>query len=369
MGIVLRDIDLDRVRRILLIKPSSIGDVVHTLPTLAALRKRFPDRHITWVVEREAGGIVLGHPDVDQVLLSGRKGWQRALKNPTKAAKAVQELVAFVRELRGGSYDLAIDLQGLFKSGILALLSGARYRVGFAPVREMAHRVLTHTVPYPQGLHAVERYLSLARCLGADGDPHAFFIATSLEDETRVRGLLSQGGIQVDEPKVVLHPSARWGTKLWEEERFGRLGDLLAERLGARILLTGSEADGPTTAGVVASMRYRALNLAGRLTLKEMVVLLKQVSLMVTVDSGPMHIAAALRTPLVALFGPTDPRWTGPYGPHCTVLRKALPCSPCLKRRCQIAEERLCMRSIDVEEVLEAVLFRYEQHLGGNADG
>ncbi|MBI3990289.1 MAG: lipopolysaccharide heptosyltransferase II [candidate division NC10 bacterium] len=369
MGIVLRDIDLNEVRRILLIKPSSIGDVVHTLPTLAALRKRFPDRYITWVVEREAAGIVQGHPDVDQILVSGRKGWQRALKDPRNATKAVQELLAFVRELRAGSYDLAIDLQGLFKSAILTLLSGARYRVGFAPVREMAHRALTHSVPYPHALHAVERYLSLARCLGADGDPHAFFIATSLEDETRVRRFLSQSGISTDEPKVVLHSSARWGTKLWEEERFGRLGDLLAEKLGARILLTGSEADGPITARIAASMRHRALNLAGKLTLKGLVALLKQTSLLVTVDSGPMHIAAALGTPLVALFGPTDPRWTGPYGPNCTVLQKTIPCRPCLKRRCQIAEERLCMRSIDVEEVLEAALFRYGQHLGGSDDG
>ena len=359
--LVQRDIGLEVVRRILLIKPSSIGDVVHTLPTLAALRRRFPDRHIAWLVEEEASGIVLDHPLLDRVLVSGRKRWRRALGRPSGAISALQEALAFMRQLQAERYDLAIDLQGLLKSGLLLLLSGARYRVGFAKTREGASLFLTHAVSYPEGLHAVERYLHLARFLGADGDPSEGFIPISPSDEDRIHRLLKEEGFDPEAPKVVLHADTRWRTKLWKEERFALLGDLLAERLRTRVLLTGSEAGVPLTRRIAGLMRSRPLNLAGRTDLKGLMALLKNADLMVTVDSGPMHIAAAFGTPLVALFGPTDPKLTGPYGGDPLIIRKDLPCSPCLKRRCQIQEERLCMRLIGVEEVFEAAIERYEK--------
>lgn len=351
-------INLEEVRRILLIKPSSLGDVVHALPTLAALRRRFPDRHIAWLVEEEVAGVILGHPLLDRVLVSGRKRWQRALRRPGSLMPVLREALSFARELRAGRYDLVIDLQGLLKSGLLLPLTRARYRVGFAKAREGGRLFLTHAVVCPDGLHAVDRYLLCASLLGAEKEPVEFFLPTAPSDEARAESLLAQVG---PGPRVVLHAGARWRTKLWEPEQFAGLGDLLAEKLGAAILLTGSEADVPLTRRIGALMRSRPVELAGRTGLKELAALLKRVELMVTVDSGPMHMAAALGTPLVALFGPTDPRRTGPYGGDPVILQKKLPCSPCLKRHCQIEEDRLCMRLIAVEEVAEVAIERYKK--------
>lgn len=347
------------VRRLLLVKPSSLGDVIHALPTACALRRRFPEAHLAWLVEEESAEVVRGAPPVDEVIASGRRRWWRAIRRVRGAAGALGEFRRLLQALREARYDLVVDLQGLLKSAIFVAATGAPVRVGLSGAREGSGLACTHVVPAPVDEHAVERNLRVAWALGAPAAARDFPIAISPGAEAEARRLLAEvpgrragGAGASDGPLVVLHPAARWPTKLWTPEAFAAVGDRLVDQLGAAVVITGDVADAGTAEAIRDRMARPALNLAGRTPLKVLAALLGRAVVMVTVDSGPMHLAAALGTPLVALFGPTAPARTGPYGrgPR-RVLQERLPCVPCLSRRCRIREERLCMRSVDPQRV------------------
>jgi len=340
---------LDRARRILLIKPSALGDVVHALPVVATLKRRYPEIPLDWLVEEEAAPLVEGHPAVATLVVSGRRRWLRQLRRPADVPVTLREIRAWLKALRRRRYDVVLDLQGLLKSAMYVVAAGAPVRVGLADAREGAGWVLTHRVPVPpQPVHAVERYLALAAAVDAREAVRDFTIPLGSDDLEAARRLLDD----LPRPRVVLHPAARWETKLWEVERWRAVAASLADE-GAGVVVTGGPADAAMAAAICDGLRQAPRSLVGRISLKTLAAVLRSADLMITVDSGPMHIAAALGTPVLALFGPTDPARTGPLG--CgRVLRRPLPCSPCLQRRCQIAETRRCMRDLDVQEVLAA---------------
>ena len=342
-------IRLDRARRILLIKPSALGDVVHALPVVATLKRRYPEIPLDWLVEEEAAPLVEGHPAVATLVVSGRRRWLRQLCRPADVPVTLREIRAWLKALRRRRYDVVLDLQGLLKSAMYVVAAGAPVRVGLADAREGAGWVLTHRVPVPpQPVHAVERYLALAAAVDAREAVRDFTIPLGSDDLEAARRLLDD----LPRPRVVLHPAARWETKLWEVERWRAVAASLADE-GAGVVVTGGPADAAMAAAICDGLRQAPRSLVGRISLKTLAAVLRSADLMITVDSGPMHIAAALGTPVLALFGPTDPARTGPLG--CgRVLRRPLPCSPCLQRRCQIAETRRCMRDLDVQEVLAA---------------
>jgi heptosyltransferase-1 len=340
---------LDGARRILLVKPSALGDVVHTLPVVATLHRRYPTVLLDWLVEEEAAPLVQGHPAVAEVVVSGRRRWLRHLRRPSEVRATLREMGNFLGALRRRRYDAVLDLQGLFKSTLYLLATGAPIRVGLADGREGAPWVLTHRVPVPsQPVHAVERYLALAAAVDAQEIVREFTIPIQPHDLTVAEELLTN----CPRPRVVLHPAARWPTKLWEAERWRRLAATLAAE-GASVILTGSTADEAVAGEIAQGMQPPLRSLVGRLSLKQLAAVLRSVDLMVTVDSGPMHIAGAMGTPVLALFGPTDPARTGPLGPG-GVLRQPLPCSPCLQRKCRISDTYRCMRDLEVGEVMRA---------------
>jgi heptosyltransferase I len=342
-------IALDRARRILLVKPSALGDVVHTLPVVATLHARYPQVALDWLVEEEAAPLIAGHPAVSELIVSGRRRWLRALRHPAAAPGALWAMAGFARRLHCRRYDAVLDLQGLLKSALYVAAAGAPIRVGLADAREGARLAYTHRVPVPpQPVHAVERYLALAAAVGADRAVREFTIPLAAEEKAaaalRVR--------EMPRPLAVLHPAGRWPTKLWPVERWRALATALAGE-GWGVLVTGSAGDAAVTAAITDGVGPACRSLAGLLSLKQLAAVLGSADVMVSVDSGPMHIAAAMGTPIVALFGPTDPGRTGPLGRH-TILRKPLPCSPCLSRRCRIQETNLCMRALGTSEALAA---------------
>ena len=353
---------LDGARRILLVKPSALGDVVHALPVAATLRRRYPAAALDWLVEEEAADIVRGHPCVTEVVVSGRRRWLKQLGRPGEVRQALSEMAAFRRRLARARYDLVLDLQGLLKSALYTLAAWAPIRVGFAEGREGAPWILSHRVTSPpQPVHAVERYLAAAAAVGAAEAVREFHIAVGEADRAVAAGCVRE----LPRPLVVLHPVARWPTKLWEMSRWRELAARLG-REGAGVVLVGSPGDAPALEAIRDDLSPAPLNLAGRLSLKPLAALLAQAAAMVCVDSGPMHVAAAMGTPLVALFGATDPRRTGPCGPGI-VLRRPLPCSPCLSRRCLIPDTERCMRDLGVEEVWQAARSLLEA--GGRREG
>lgn len=340
------------IKSILIIKLSAIGDVVHSLPFLEVLRENFPVSRIDWLVEEEASEVLNGHPAIDRIIVSQRKSWHKRLKKRKQWASVTQEIVRFLRDVRGMEYDLAIDLQGLLKSGLLTGLCKGKRKVGASGAREVGHFFLSEKpVPVDYEAHAIERYLKIAAYLGCDHTAWKGTIPVSKSDERNVKEMLLANGIR-KKAVVAINPMARWESKLWEPRRFAVLADRLQEEATCQVVFTGSERDWQTIEEITHIMKTNPVNLAGRTTLKELACLYADCQGLVTTDTGPMHIAAAMGCRVVALFGPTAPWRTGPYGDGHRVIRIPVGCSPCFKRRCGFMA---CMKDIAVEEVFSAV--------------
>jgi heptosyltransferase-1 len=328
--------------KILLVKLSSLGDVLHTLPTLEALRQAFPGGHLTWLVEAGYAPLLTGHPALDEVWPVPRVRLGQNLRRQDLAA-----LARLLGRVRAHPFDLVLDLQGLFKSALWVALAKSPRKVGYNGTREGSYLVLTERVPpYDPEAHAVWRYLNLARYLGAPPAPPRFRLALE-EDKDFARKLAAE----LPEPLAVLHPGARWESKLWPAASWARLVDWLSREKGLSVILTGSAGDRPRAEAILARATAPVLNLAGRTSLGELASVLKQAVLAVTTDTGPMHLAAALGRPVVALFGPTAPWRTGPFGAGHEIVRLALGCSPCFKRRCP---EPRCLTELPPEAVQAA---------------
>jgi lipopolysaccharide heptosyltransferase I len=349
------------IMRILFVKLSAIGDVVQTLPALEAVKKTFPGSEIDWVVEEAAAGILEGHPLIDRLMVSRRKKWMRMLLCPSTFMRALGEIAGFLRQLRERRYDIAIDLQGLLKSGIIIGAARAKRKIGFDGTRELSYLFLNERMPaYDREKHALERYLDVARYLGAvDPSPAC---TLPIERERAVMGERTNVLVKDGRRLVVINPMARWKTKLWDEEKFARLADRLVTERHAVVIFTGSPDDRAITERIRGMMRENALNWAGETTLRELAALASLADLFITTDTGPMHLAAAAGAKVVALFGPTAPWRTGPYGPGHVVVRKGTVCSPCFRRNCDVGVR--CMEEITVEDVMDKVPLEKTQRAG-----
>jgi heptosyltransferase I len=324
-------------RNILIIKPSSIGDVVHTWPIWNLLRRHYAKARISWLVTPACAGIIDGLPNL-RLLRFERRGWARAWYSPSAAG----DLIRFCRDLRRDHYDLVLDVQGLFRSAWLAFMTGAPVRVGFANAREFAWLFYTHRIPVPtMDQHAVDRYLSLLPAIGCPSAPVEFPFPVADTHRQTVRALLKDIG-----PFAVLCPGANWETKRWPIERFAELVQPLKDRFGLNCVVTG----GPEVAEL-GNHIPGAVNLCGKTSLMEVAALFEAASVVIANDSGPMHIASALGRPLVSIFGPTNPIRTGPYGRMETVVRANLECMPCYSRTCTQHNHR-CLQELGVEPVL-----------------
>jgi heptosyltransferase I len=343
-------------RRILIIKPSSLGDIIHALPSLAALRDRFPSAHITWLVKRQWAGVLERVDGLDRIwpIEPGLRGWARV-----------------VPPLRAAVFDLVIDLQGLFRSGAIAWLTGCPTRVGFANAREGSPFCYTHRVTVPTlDLHAVDRYLLIASAVGAapKGMPE-FRTRLISTDPERVAQLLKGCGVAPGAPWIAMNVSARWDTKRWPPENFAAVADAVhKERLGP-VALIGGPHDRAATQAVLGRMHTQPIDLTGQTSPDLLPALLASASVLVTNDSGPMHIAVAMGTPVVALFGPTSPVRTGPYGAEHRVFRSGIPCSPCFSRTCRHSVQLECLTTIDPKVVIDAVREQLKKVRGSRFEG
>jgi lipopolysaccharide heptosyltransferase I len=321
--------------RILIVKPSSLGDVVHALPTVARIRKKFPDAHIAWLVNDNLVPLLERTPVINEIIPFYR---QQLTKFPIH-----------LKQLRAGKFDLVVDLQGLLRSGVMTFATLAPRRVGLSDAREGARMFYNETVAVPR-IHAVDRYLLAATHLGCTD--------TAIEFPLGIPPI-SNLKSQISNLPIAINPSARWTTKLWSDDKFAELIRRLPRE---RVILTGSANDRDRiekilggTRGACAEPRSVAsdapCNLAGKTGLLQLAELYSRCALVITNDSGPMHIAAAVGTPVVAIFGPTDPTLTGPYGKQHTIVRAGANCSPCLKKRCNHRPPMECMDKITVEQV------------------
>lgn len=345
-----------RFDRILIIKPSSFGDVIHALPVLHGLRSRFPRAHISWLVSHGCAGLIEGHPALDEVILFDRRHYGRM----AHSLGAAMAFARFVRQLRARRFDLVVDLQGLFRSGFLALVSNARYRVGFAAARELGWMFYTHRVEVPdRDMHAVDRNYRFGGPLGFADVPIAFELPVRDSARASLHRKLIEAGLPPGEPYALIAPGTRWETKIWPAKHFAAVAERIARDYDLPVVLAGLEDEKPIAARVVSLCDVpagRLIDMTGRTSLGEMMALVDGAAVSVMHDSGPMHLATALRKPMVAIYGPTSPRRTGPYGRDAAVVRMDLPCSPCyLKRVAECPHDHRCMNELSPERVLERV--------------
>lgn len=339
--------------RILIIKPSSFGDVIHALPVLNGLRHRFPNAKISWMVANSCAGLLEGHPALDEIIRFDRKHYGRL----GRSWRASVDFFTFVKDLRARRFDLVVDLQGLFRSGFLAIATGSLDRIGFANAREFGWIFYNHRVRVSNPeMHAVERNYLFGRQLGFADVPIEFKLPVRADARESVRQLLKEHGVNGGEAYVVAGPGTRWETKQWPVEHFAAALSSIAGRHGLPIVLTGMAEEREIVDRVAAATTGRVVNLAGRTSLPQLIALIDGCRAALMNDSGPMHLAAALNKPLVAVYGPTSAARTGPYGRGENVMRLDLPCAPCyLKKLADCPHGHRCMRELLPETVAAEV--------------
>lgn len=333
--------------RILIIKPSALGDIIHTVPLLPKLRARYPHARIDWFVTPENAPLVRSHPDLSNVVLFERRKFGRSLG----ATFGIFKLLFVLWRTR---YDLVIDMHGQARSALFCLATGAPVRLGFIRAREGARVAYTHLVPVPDvEVHAVDRYLTILEPLGIDTAAPDFRLYTPPAAEKRIASLVETASL-AGRPFALVVPGTVWQTKHWSIAGFTAVARHLAAR-GLAIVIAGSPND-RARAEEVARGCPGAVNMAGQTNLAEFVALVRRAAICVTNDSGSMHVATALDRPVVSAFGPTSPVRTGPYRRPEAVVKLDVSCSPCFYRRLsQCPHDHRCMRDLTVEMMIERV--------------
>lgn len=343
--------------RILFIRLSSLGDLILTLPTLKAIKNRYPQAHVTWLVQDSLQDVLSGNPYLDEILPVDLVSMTDKYATPQMwlrgGRRLFHNLVKANRIFRKRKFDVVLEFQALFKSGIFASLNRGAERYGFKNARELSHLFLNHPIfVRDKSRHAVENYLQFARHFGCPTEEVEFPIYIPTEDERYVEQLLLNKGIKREDFIVFVGATARWRSKFWDQEAFARLCDELVRRYGAKLIFSGLPSEAGYLQEIREQMREDALIMAGRTNIKQFLALIKRSRLYVGVDSGSMHAAAAFKVPTIALFGPSNPSWIGPYGQEQGIVKVDLPCAPCNKRDCS---HRSCMLGITPEMVLEKV--------------
>jgi heptosyltransferase-2 len=315
-----------------------IGDMILLTPVLRALRKELPEAHISMLVRPLVRNLMEKNPYLHEVIVYDKRGEHRGIRQMRK----------FADRLKAKRFDIAIILHpNSIRSTLLAYMAGIPERVG-ANIRGR-ELLLTAKVQRRNNIHEVQRYLDvISPITGTGQDGKLEFWGISGDDEAFAERILADRS----GPVIGINPCTTWPSKQWPAERFARLADLLAQRFSARVLITGGPDDLHIADRITKLASSKPVNLIGRTTIWQLGALIKRCHLYITCDSGPMHISAAVDTPTIALFGPTDPVRHGPYGAGHTVVRKEVQCSPCYQRECKNGD---CMNAIQVEDIMEVV--------------
>lgn len=330
-------------RRVCLIKPSSLGDVVHALPVLSALREAWPKAHIAWVINKGLRGLLDGHPHLDEVIPFDRS-------SVGFSPRGISTFASFLKGLRVRRFDLAIDLQGLFRSGLMTAATGAGFRVGLADAREGAGRFYSHRVSTgPQPIHAVDKMMRVVSAFGIEAATQ--FLATiSPEDHAWAsRSLIACSG-----PRLVVNVGARWLTKRWPPSRFAEVARRAVQEKGVSLVAVGAREDHSLVDELITGLGdVPILDLSGRTTLPQLAAVMAASDCVVSNDTGPLHLAAATGVRVVGVFTCTSPEKTGPYGPHALSVASKVWCAGSCVKTCSRME---CMGELTPDRVYEAVL-------------
>jgi heptosyltransferase I len=344
---------LSEIPGLLVIRLGALGDVANTLPAVAGLREASPDLRIGWLVEPPSRDLVAASGLANEIIMFPRKTFSDLAGNPLRWFRLLKEWFAFRRVLRSYHYDFVLDFQGNLKSGLMGSATGARGRIGFARgfCREM-NWVFNPLLALPKSkqMPRVEKNMALVQVLDTEAKIGTVKLSETASDVAKVKTFMET--LPSAGPLVVLHPgTSDFGRfKRWPPDRFGQLAVFLKEQFQARSVITRGPAEAEL-AQLTAAASNGAAVIAPELTIGELIELLRRADLFVGADTGPLHIAALLKRPVVAIFGPKDPVIYGPYGTQGRIVRLDLECSPCKERDC---DHSRCILDIPVEMVKDA---------------
>jgi len=332
------------IKNILVVKLSAIGDVIHALPVSYALKETFPDAQVTWVVEPPAYDLLTNNPYIDNIIVFEKKKFK-------SIGGFIKNLPSFLVELKKIKYDVALDLQGLGKSAAIAYLSGAPLKLGCCNMRELSDWVSKPVCGPNQNGHIVERYLDVVREMGCKVEKVVFPMVITEKEADIATKLMVQAGMDMKNPYVVLAVGANWPNKRWPTKLYAELVDDLYSKEIIPIVIGGGVIDARLIAEINEKAEIPPVDLVGKTTLKQLAYIIKEAKAVVGGDTGPMHLAAGLGKPVVALMGPTDANRNGPYGQPQNAIEIDLNCKHCWKRECRLGKD--CLENIRLVQVIE----------------
>lgn len=337
---------MKEIRKVLIVKLSAIGDVIHALPVSYAIKEAYPNAEITWVVEPPAYELLTMNPCVDRVLVFHKKEFR-------SVGGFLRRILPFRREIQREHYDAVLDLQGLFKSAAIAYLAKAPVKLGMCDMREGSDRVSRPVVgPHANG-HIVERYLDVARALGCPVKKVSFPLEVPERETAIAQQLFRQEGAHMENPYAALPVGANWPNKRWPAASFARLGDWLYRQKIVPVLLGGGPVDAQRAAEIAAQMEIPPVSLVGRTNFAQLTAVLRHAAVTVGGDTGPVHLSAAVGTRTIMLMGPTDANRNGPYGQPENAVEVGSSCKGCWKRACPKGLD--CLAAIAPEQIEQKI--------------
>lgn len=350
----------ENYRNVLIVRLSAIGDVIRTLPAVNAWRRHCPGTRFTWLVEPAAATVLEAHPAIDRVITFERAFFSGFLHSPGRLGRGISRLLRLLAELRAARFDLVVDFHGILKSALFARATGAAERVGFdsATAKEGSFLFYTrHFRPSRPDLNRVDRALEMVAFLGVavEGDEIAYRLPLSgARRQAAARFLGSRERLAGRGPLVALHPGSSIETayKRWHRNGYVGLANALVEKLDARVILTWGPGERETVELIAGHARVPLVVAPRTASLLDLAAIFAECDLYIGGDTGPMHLAAAVGTPVVAIFGPTHPEVNAPRGVPNRIVRYPLACSPCRKRGCK---KRLCLEAVGWKQVFAAV--------------
>lgn len=333
-----------KIQKIIIIKLGSIGDIVHTLPTLNALREKFPNAYISWIAKEEFSGLLLQHPSLDQVIPLSFTG---------SRIKVITGVFKIIRKIRKERYDVLLELQGDLRGGLISFLSGVPLRLGYCAGSSRVEKISTifNNVKIREGKgHILESNLNFAKKLGAKPEKISFCLYAGEGEREYIGSFLEREGIN-NKKIVIVHPGTTWITKRWPVKSYAHLIDKIKAHFDdIEVIITYSPNEKELAEKLKGIAQYPPL-ISPPTTLRQLVALIERCIIFISSDTGPLHIAAGLGKKVIGLYGPIDPVRNGPYGTESIIIRKDINCSPCWRKKCT---ELTCMKSITVDEVFNA---------------
>jgi len=338
---------MEQYKRILVTQTGGwIGDMVLLTPALRALRQAYGDSHITMLVRPLVQKLMIDNPYLNELMIYDKRGED----------KGILQVLHLSRRLRKLKFDLAVVLHSnSVRSVLITFLAGIPERIG---TRVNGRGIfLTQSIEDRNDIHEVERYLRVLELIGiSNSSPNLEFWHT-MEDRRKIEKILAGYGISNSDILIGINPGTTWETKQWQLERFTQVIDAILKKYKVRVVLTGSSTEKELGDRIQELTSKEFVNLIGKTNLRQLGALIERTNFYITYDSGPMHIAAAVNTPTIALFGPTSPIRHAPYGTGHIVIQKPIECSPCYERTCRRNHE--CMNAIVVEDVLQHLEHRF----------